>query len=140
MIYKIVIPCRMPNLNDFLSAHHIGYKWQQKGKAMILSASKGSEMKREWQRKCELPIRNVLKGRKLSTPIDIHYHYFEINKLRDCDNVHAFCAKVFHDALMSTNSIPNDGWGEISSVTMEFSVDQKHPRVEITIKEVESAG
>jgi hypothetical protein len=33
----------MPNLNDFLSAHHIGFKWKQKGKAMILSASKGSE-------------------------------------------------------------------------------------------------
>lgn len=136
MIYKIVIPCRMPNLNDFLSAHHIGFKWKQKGKAMILSASKGSEMKREWQKKCEIPIRNALKGRKLSTPIDIHYHYFEINKQRDKGNIHGFCEKVFEDALQTVGAITNDGWQQIRNITTEFDVDEKHPRVEITITEV----
>lgn len=136
MIYKIVIPCRMPNLNDFLSAHHIGFKWKQKGKAMILSASKGSEMKREWQKKCEVPIRNALKGRKLSTPIDIHYHYFEIDKRRDKGNIHAFCQKVFEDCLQDVGALNNDGFTDIRNFTVEFDVDSKNPRIEITITEV----
>lgn len=136
MIYKIVIPCRMPNLNDLLDACHIGFGWKQKGKSIIVSASKGRQMKSEWQRKCELPIRNVLKGRKLSTPIDIHYHYFEINKQRDKGNIHGFCQKVFEDSMQTAGAISNDGWAEIRNVTTEFDVDANHPRVEITITEV----
>ena len=136
MIYKIVIPCRMPNLNDLLDAHHIGFKWKTKGKAVIVSASKGSQMKKDWQKKCELPIKNALKGKKLSTPIDIHYHYFEINKQRDKGNIHGFCQKVFEDAMQSAGVLPNDGWTEIRNVTTEFNVDERHPRIEITITEV----
>ena len=137
MIYKIVIPCRMPNLNDLLDAHHIGFKWKTKGKAVIVSASKGSQMKKDWQKKCELPIKNALKGKKLSTPIDIHYHYFEINKQRDKGNIHGFCQKVFEDAMQIVGALPNDGWSEIRNVTTEFNVDERHPRIEITITEVD---
>ena len=136
MIYKIVIPCRMPNLNDLLDAHHIGFKWKTKGKAVIVSASKGSQMKKDWQKKCELPIKNALKGKKLSTPIDIHYHYFEINKQRDKGNIHGFCQKVFEDAMQSAGALPNDGWTEMRNVTTVFNVDDRHPRIEITITEV----
>lgn len=136
MIYKIVIPCRMPNLNDLLDAHHIGFKWKTKGKAVIVSASKGSQMKKDWQKKCELPIKNALKVKKLSTPIDIHYHYFEINKQRDKGNIHAFCQKVFEDSMQSVGALPNDGWSEIRNFTAEFDVDERHPRIEITITEV----
>lgn len=137
MVYKIVIPCRMPNLNDFLDAHHIGFKWKPKGKAMIVLSSKGSQMKKDWQKKCELHIRNALLGRKLNTPVNIHYHYFEIDKKRDKGNIHGFCEKVFEDALQSAGAITNDGWNQIEEITTEFDVDEKRPRVEITIVEVE---
>lgn len=136
MIYKIVIPCRMPNLNDLLDANHIGFKWKIKGKAVIVSASKGSQMKKDWQKRCELPIRNALKGKKLSVPVDIHYHYFEINKQRDKGNIHGFCEKVFEDALQTTGAINNDGWSEIRNITTEFDVDARNPRIEIIITEV----
>lgn len=136
MTYKIVIPCRMPNLNDFISAQHIVLKWKQKGKVVIASLTKGDEMKKSWQKKCTTIIRNTLKGKKLKTPVHIHYHYFEINKQRDKGNIHGFVQKVFEDALQDAGALNNDGWNDIENFEPEYDVDARNPRIEITITEV----
>lgn len=136
MIYKITIPCRMPNLNDLLAADHVGFKWKINGKVVVVSSSKGSQMKQDWQKKCELHIRNALKRNRLRVPIDVYYHYYEKDRKRDKGNIHGFCQKVFEDALQSAGAITNDGWNQIRDVTTEFDVDAKRPRVEITIVEV----
>ena len=131
MKYKVVIKPNMPNLNDFLKAERTTLRTNGK------LNTKGNLMKKEWQKRCVMFIRLTLKGKKLKPPVDIHYHYFEKDKRRDKGNIHAFCQKVFEDALQQAGTLPNDGWNEIRNFSAEFDVDKNNPRVEITITEVD---
>lgn len=93
-------------------------------------------MKQSWQQEAELSIIRQLRGRKPKTPIRIRYVFYEPNKKRDCDNIAAFPHKVIQDALVETNTIPNDGWRHIVGFTDDFEVDENDPRIEITLEEV----
>lgn len=131
MIYRFTIDGTMPNMNDFIQAERTQFR-SRTGKFM----TKGSQLKKRWQKTAVTFIRKDLKGTKVNTPIDIHYHYFEPNKRRDKGNIHGFAQKIIEDALQEAGTIPNDGWNEIRNFSTEFDVDKANPRIEVVLKEV----
>ena len=53
-------------------------------------------------------------------------------------NLLAAIDKSFEDALQKTGILKNDGWEDVLNTTHEFYVDRKNPRIEITIREIET--
>ena len=96
----------------------------------------GAKMKRDYQMIAANAIRKQLGKCRITRQVDIHYSYFEADQKRDKDNINAFFAKVFADALQAAQVLINDGWHEIRKYSQDYAVDSKRPRVEITITEV----
>jgi len=123
--YKVVIPGRLPSLNEYLSA-------------CASHPQKGARLKRENEDLCIVYIRKYMRGIKITKPIEIHYRFFEKNTKRDRGNIGAMADKVFEDALQKANIIHSDDWYHVVGIYYdEFSVDNKSPRIEIEIVEVE---
>lgn len=120
--YKVIIPGRLPNLNDYTTANRS-------------NAYKGSKMKRDAQRMIEAVIRVQLRT-KITKPVFLEYTFYEKNRRRDHDNVAAFAHKVIQDALVNCGIIKDDGWDEVVGDSNSYYVDKNHPRIELTIKEV----
>lgn len=120
---RIVIEGRYHGLNEFIDANRRGSgKWNA-----------GNDMKRDDQTLIAMQIPRI----KLRCPIRIRYHFFEPNKRRDKDNISGYFHKVFQDALVQRGVIPNDTWANIESMEDLFSVDAKHPRIEVEIYDAE---
>lgn len=118
---KVVIPGKFETLNAFIDKNRRGKgKWNS-----------GNEMKRDDQRLIQYYLPRV-KFKK----IFLEYHYFEPNARRDKDNVSGYFHKIFQDALVQKGIIQNDGWRNVEGWTDIFSIDQKNPRIEVTIREV----
>jgi Holliday junction resolvase RusA-like endonuclease len=123
MEYKLVIPARLPGLNDYQYACRSHY-------------SKGAKMKREWVMIVCGYIQQQLKDIHIDKKIKIDYYWYEPNKKRDLDNISGFGKKVIQDALIKMCIIKNDGWENIIGFSDNFYVDKENPRVEIIIKEI----
>ena len=67
----------------------------------------------------------------------MHYHFWEPNTKRDIDNISSFAMKVIQDALVKCRVLDNDGWKNIRGFECEFDVDNKHPRIDVVIEEME---
>ena len=118
---KVVIPGKFETLNAFIDKNRRGKgKWNS-----------GNEMKRDDQRLIQYYLPRV-KFKK----IFLEYHDFEPNARRDKDNVSGYFHKIFQDALVQKGIIQNDGWRNVEGWTDIFSIDQKNPRIEVTIREV----
>lgn len=120
--YKLVIPGKLPGLNDYIKAER-GNRYAAAG------------MKADAEYLIAWKIREQLKGLKIRNKVSIDYLWVEQNRKRDKDNV-AFAKKFIQDALVKTRVIENDGWANIDSFTDRFIVDKCNPRIEVTIKEV----
>lgn len=122
-VYKFVISDRLAGMNEYTAANrrnrYVGNKMKHDAQSLVC--------------KC---IREQLNGVVLRIPIEICYNYFEKDKRRDHDNVHAFAAKVIQDALVECGLINNDGWNEITSFCATFEVDRQNPRIEVSLHEV----
>ena len=122
--HKFVIKGTMPTLNEYLSAcassPYKGHKLKQDNMLLAINA-----------------IRLYLRGYHADKLIVLHYVFYEPNKKRDKDNIFAFASKVVQDSLQKTKTISNDGWKNIENFTHEFYVDKEHPRIEVTIEEIE---
>lgn len=127
MEYKITIPEKFPSLNEFIEANRTGKKkW-----------NKGNQMKQKDQDLISAYILQQLHRVHIDKPVFIKYKFFEPNKKRDLDNISGYFHKVFQDALVSVGVVLNDSWHYIVGFSDEFYVDNKNPRIEITISEVE---
>ncbi len=118
---KLVIPCRLPGLNDYIDA-------ERRNKYL------GAKMKREAEEVIILAAKTQLRGVKLTRPVTMHYTWYEKDKRRDKDNI-TFGRKLVQDALVKAKILRNDGWGEIDRFYDDFAVDPKNPRVEVVIEE-----
>lgn len=58
--------------------------------------------------------------------------------MRDKDNISSFGRKVIQDGLVRVGVLKNDGWKHIEGFSDRFRVDEKNPRVEVEIIEVET--
>lgn len=120
--YLLVIPGRLPGLNEYISAERA-------------NRYKGAKLKRESEDIVVLAIRNCLRGIHIRSPVRMDYSWFEKDKRRDCDNI-TFGRKVIQDALVSTGVLKDDGWKHVVGFSDRFEVDAKNPRIEVLIKEV----
>lgn len=96
----------------------------------------GAKFKRKWQNFCITCIW-ACGHVTFTSPVVIRYRFYEKNHRRDLDNISGFAHKVINDALVEARTIKDDGWKHIRGYTDEFYCDPKHPRIEITVKEVE---
>ena len=124
MKHLLVIPGRLDNLNDYISAERT-------------NKYRGAAMKQDNEQVVILSIKRCLKGIHIATPVIMRYRWFEKDRRRDKDNVSSFGRKVIQDALVKTNVLKNDGWAEIDCFCDWFGVDKANPRVEVEIEEVD---
>lgn len=96
----------------------------------------GAKMKREYETLISYAIRKGLGRYKASSPIIVHYIFFEPTMKRDHDNIAFSGVKYVQDALQKCGVIQNDGWKQIINFTHDFYVDRQNPRIEVYIEEV----
>ena len=125
MRHEIVIKGRFPSYNEYTKV--------QRGNRYA-----GNKMKQDYQHICEWQIRQQLKGKKFRKPIKIHITCYEQRKNRDLDNVASFFFKVFLDALVKCQVIPNDNINNVTHISGTAAVDREHPRVVVIIEENEN--
>lgn len=123
MEYKMIIPGRLDNLNDYISAERVhrmnGAKLKAKNQERVL------------QEAC-IQLGDV----HIRTPVKMAYRWYEKDQRRDMDNISSFGRKVIQDAIVKAGILPDDGWKYIKGFTDEFFVDKKYPRIEVTITEL----
>ena len=124
MEYLLVIPGRLDNLNDYISAERT-------------NRYKGAQMKSRSETVVINAIRQCLRLVKIEKPVYMEYTWYEKNKRRDLDNISSFGRKVIQDSLVHTHVLKNDGWKEIVGFSDTFYVYAINPRIEVLIREVE---
>ena len=124
MEYLLIIPGKLPNLNDYISAERA-------------NKFKGAKLKGESEDIVSRCIRQQLKGVRINKPVRMAYVWHEPNKRRDLDNISSFGRKVIQDALVNSGVLENDGWQNIRGFNDEFRVSKDEPRIEVHIFEVE---
>lgn len=124
MKYKFTIPDRLNGLNEYINANRTnpkaGNRMKHKSEELIM-----------WQIRCQL------RGIHIKHPVILKYDFYEPNKKRDLDNISSFAHKVIQDSLVKTGVLKNDGWSEITGFLDQFYCDNKNPRIEVTIVEVD---
>ena len=128
MNHKFIIKGRLPGLNDYLAAERNFSK----------KHSCGNDMKQQNQMLISNAIRLQLKRLHIDKQVHISYAFYEPDKKRDLDNIAGVAHKFIQDALVKCKVIDNDGWNNISGFDDSFFVDRHNPRIEVTIREVES--
>lgn len=127
MQYSFTIKGKLPNQNDFISANRANFYV-------------GNKMKRDAQGIVSAAIMEQLKGVRIDDPVMITYKYYEPNRRRDKDNVHAFACKVVQDALVKCGVLKNDGWRNVFGFEALFDCDAENPRIEVTITVFKEVG
>lgn len=121
--YKLIIPGKLPGLNDYIAAERA-------------NRHKGAKMKADNGTIVAVAIRQCMRGVKIDRPVEMHYTWYEPNKRRDHDNVSSFGRKVIQDALVDVGVLKDDGWKYVVGFSDRFEVDKGNPRIEVRIKEV----
>lgn len=127
MEYKITVPGDFPSLNEFIDANR-----RSKGRW-----NKGNQMKQRDQNIICTYIRQQLRKVHIDKPVYLKYTYYCKNKKKDLDNISGYFHKVFQDALVHCGVIHNDSWQYIFGFSDQFFVDNKSPRIEVIIQEVD---
>lgn len=119
MIGRMVIPGRMPGLNDYVRAERANryaastMKKQQTERAGIAAIEQG------------MP--------KFSCPVEIAFTWVEENRRRDMDNV-AFAKKFILDGLVRAGVIKDDTPRYVAGLSDRFAYDKQHPRIEVEVR------
>lgn len=127
MEYLLVIPTRLNNLNDYITADRT-------------NRYKGAAMKARNEALVKVAIKQQMRSLRIERPVYMEYTWYERNKRRDLDNISSFGRKVIQDALVQTRVLVNDGWNEIVGFSDQFYVDAANPRIEVLIREVGDDG
>lgn len=122
MTYIVVIPGRLPSLNDYIAAERS-------------NKYRAAKMKLENE---QLIRHYILAARvpHITRPVQLRYTYFEQSKRRDKDNIAGLAHKFIQDALVGARVLDGDGWEYIEGFSDSFHVDKKNPRIEVEIREV----
>lgn len=123
MTYILVIPGKLDNLNDYITACRT-------------NQYKGAKIKSSNEHKVIQAIYEQFGRLRRNVPVYMTYRWYEPNRRRDLDNISSFGRKVIQDSLVQTKVLQNDGWKEITGFQDMFFVDKGKPRIEVEIKEV----
>lgn len=118
--YKLTIPGRLPNLNEYIRMERA-------------NRQAAASLKRKTENKIGLLIKQQLPGVRITKPVVLIYTWCEANRKRDLDNI-AFAHKFVQDALVDTGVLGGDGWKHIMGFRDMFIVDKDRPRVEVIIE------
>ena len=114
----IIIPGTFPNMNQIIAAakkHWAAYaKFKQTYTDLVTVAAKN-----------HAPIR--------SYPVGIHIDWYCRNRRVDPDNI-AVAKKMVLDGLVAAGILEGDGWAQIAELSDKFFVDNKNPRVVVSIR------
>lgn len=113
---KIIIPMRLPGLNEILDA-------------ALRNRYEYGKMKKEYSEAVAWiakPLRPIKRAY-------FDFTWYEENRRRDIDNV-AVGRKFILDGIQLAERLTNDGWKQIAGFTDSFEVDPKNPRVEVKIR------
>lgn len=123
MEYLLIIPGRLPGLNDYIAAERA-------------NRHKGAKMKADNGNIVAVAIRQCMRGVRIGNPVFMEYLWVEPSRRRDKDNISSFGRKVIQDALVSTGVLKDDGWKYVVGFSDRFEVDKTNPRIEVKIKEI----
>ncbi len=118
MSHLLIIPGRLPGLNDIVKADRT-------------NARVGARLKRE----TETAIGWAIKAARLPAiegRVDLVCTWHEPTARRDPDNITAGL-KYILDALTDTAVLAGDGYRHIGSITHHFVIDRENPRVEVLL-------
>lgn len=124
MEYLLVIPGKLDNLNDYISAERT-------------NRHKGAKMKADNGNIVSMAIMRCLRGVRIKRPVYMEYLWVEPNKRRDLDNISSFGRKVIQDSLVQCGVLKDDDWMHVVGFSDRFEVDKINPRIEVLIKEIE---
>ena len=119
MIARVVIPGRMPGLNEYVRAE----------RANRYAASK---MKREQTERAGVAAVEQ-RMPAFAGPVDIAFTWVEKDRRRDVDNV-AFAKKFILDGLVRAGVIPDDTPRYVAGISDRFSYDAARPRIEVEVR------
>lgn len=114
----LTIEGTMPGLNEYIAAI-AGNRYM------------GGKMKREQTERVAWACK-AQGFRKMATPPEIVFFWYEKNRKRDKDNV-AFAKKFILDGLVMAGVLDGDGWKGYGDFDDRFEVDSKNPRVEVLL-------
>ena len=117
---KLIIPGRLPGLNDMIDAAR-GNKYEA-----ARQKKENTELVMWYAKKAKLP--------KMKR-VNVSVVWYEPNEKRDPDNVEAGI-KFLLDGLVSAGVLANDGRKQIGTIKHDVLVDKDKPRIEIEIEEV----
>ena len=124
MTYKFTIKGRLPSLNDYIGAvnnnRHTGNDFKKMTDLIVVSA-----------------INRQMPRVRIEKIVDIDYVWYEQGRTRDKDNI-CSAKKYINDALQKAGTLQGDGWRHINDFTDKFAIDKTNPRVEVTLREIES--
>lgn len=123
MEYKLTILGRLDGLNEYTTANRT-------------NPYKGVKMKRDNEDTVIWQIRQQLRGVHINRPVLIYYRFFEPNQRRDNDNILSGAAKFIQDSLVKTKVLNDDNQKCIPKFYFDTFVDNKNPRIELTITEL----
>ncbi len=123
MEYKLIIPGKLPGLNDYIVAERT-------------NRHKGAKMKAVNGNIVAVAIMKCMSGIRIEKPVFMEYTWIEPNKRRDKDNISSFGRKVIQDALVQCGMLKDDGWKYVVGFSDRFEVDKENPRIEVLIKEI----
>ncbi len=123
MEYKLIMPGRLPGLNDYIAAERA-------------NRHKGAKMKADSGNIVAAAIRQCLRGVRIEKPVFMEYLWIEPNRRRDKDNISSFGRKVIQDSLVDAGILKDDGWKHVVGFSDRFEVDKENPRIEVLIKEI----
>ena len=69
-------------------------------------------------------------------PVNLRYKWYRRDKRTDKSNI-IFAQKFLEDALQTAGVLRNDGWAEIDAIEHSFAIDQKNPRLVLTITQAQ---
>ena len=121
--YKLIIPGKLPGLNDYIVAERT-------------NRHKGAKMKAVNGNIVAVAIMKCMSGIRIEKPVFMEYTWIEPNKRRDKDNISSFGRKVIQDALVQCGMLKDDGWKYVVGFSDRFEVDKENPRIEVLIKEI----
>lgn len=120
-MHKLIIPGRLPSMNEIIKAsksHYLSYN-SMKNKFTNLVAMQA--------RKQNIPVMQS---------VDVTITWYCKNKRIDPDNT-ASGVKFLLDGLVKAGKLPNDGFKNIGGIRHLFEIDKQNERVEVILEPIE---
>ena len=115
------IPMVLPGLNEILGASNTN-RFAYAG------------MKKKWGRTVSLYALQQ-KFQPIVAPAHFEIECLEPNRRRDPDNIAAGAQKIILDALQESKLLGNDGWEDVLSLMVSWTVDKVAPGVRLIVRE-----